>query len=75
MLIFALACPPSYINHDGSCYSIFPILRPLSDTSGNFFSEYQRDVCKDQASWGDVGHLVTITSEEENTLINRISSR
>ena len=75
MLILIVACPPNYIDHDGSCYSIFPILLPLSDINGNFISEYQRDICKNQASWGDVGHLVTITSEEENTLINRITSR
>ena len=70
-----VACPPNYVDHGGSCYSIFPILLPMSDSNGNYYLEYKNQICKNHASWGNEGHLVTISSEDENTLINRLVYR
>jgi hypothetical protein len=70
-----VACPPNHIQHQGSCYRIIPVNQKMFNSSSMFELHAKQGVCRNQASWGDTGHLATITSEDENTFYHYIGFR
>jgi hypothetical protein len=63
------------MQHLGSCYRIIPVSLKMFNSSGMFDPHTQYGMCRNQASWGDTGHLATITSEDENTFYHHIGYR